>query len=160
GHRRLRKRRSSLGSHLRDPRADERLLRAVPRGRWASRRRLLRGGRNGHPHRQRCRARDHDRGRTRFGAARVEGPSMKRLVLSTAAAAIAVCLTRDAAAFEFGTPPRQHPYRSGQDFALELRFSPYRPQVDDEPGLKGKPFEQAFGDNPRLYVGLELDWQV
>jgi hypothetical protein len=91
---------------------------------------------------------------------------MKRLVLSAAVATISVCVARDAAAFEFGTPPRQHPYRSSQDFCLELRFSPYYPQVDDEPGLKPDPttgqlpFAESFGDKARFYIGLEFDWQV
>jgi hypothetical protein len=67
----------------------------------------------------------------------------------------------DAHAFEFGTRAQEHPYRSAQNFALELRFSPWRPQVDDEPSLGGRtPFRDAFGDNARLYFGLELDWQT
>ena len=85
---------------------------------------------------------------------------MKRKILSAAALLCASFASRDASAIEFGTPERQHPYHSAQNFALELRFSPYRPQVDEEPGLVGKPFESAFGDKPRLYMGLELDWQT
>lgn len=67
---------------------------------------------------------------------------------------------RDASAIELGTPESHHPYHSPQNFALELRFSPYHPQVDDEPGLHGTPFKDAFGDNARLYIGAEFDWQV
>lgn len=78
-----------------------------------------------------------------------------------AGAALAVMgFATDADAIELGTPASEHPYRSKQNFALELRFSPYTPQVDDEPGLTGKPFDQAFGTKPRLYFGLELDWQT
>lgn len=66
----------------------------------------------------------------------------------------------EARALELGTPASQHPYRSPQNFALELRFSPYEPQIDEEPGLKGQPYRDTFGDNPRLFVGLELDWQT
>lgn len=67
---------------------------------------------------------------------------------------------REAHAVELGTPATEHPYRSAQNFALELRFSPYKPQIDEEPGLAGRPYYNTFGDNPRLYVGLELDWQT
>ena len=83
------------------------------------------------------------------------------LALSAACAAgVFVYAERDAEAFELGTPEQQHPYRSPQNFALEIRFSPYHPQVDQEPGLHGTPFANDFGTNARLYFGLELDWQV
>jgi hypothetical protein len=68
--------------------------------------------------------------------------------------------TAKASAFEFGTPASTHPYRSAQDFALEIRFSPYKPAVDNEPGLTGTPYHDRFGSNPRLLVGLEFDWQI
>jgi hypothetical protein len=52
--------------------------------------------------------------------------------------------------------PRQaHP--DAQAF-VELRFGPYWPQVDDEPGLSGTPFADAFGTDPQFYFGLEADW--
>src|SRR5262249_38110783 len=49
---------------------------------------------------------------------------------------------------------------SEQRFALELRFGPYHPSVDDEfPGTR--PYATAFGaDNKPLYVGIEFDWQL
>lgn len=90
---------------------------------------------------------------------------MKRTFMAGAILA-GVFAGRDAAAIEFGTPATEHPFRSPQNFALELRFSPYRPQVDEEPGLRkpdgspATPFRDAFGDNPRLYIGLEFDWQM
>lgn len=65
-----------------------------------------------------------------------------------------------ASAIEFGTPPREHPFRSAQNFALELRFSPYSPQVDDEFGGEKTPFADSFGTGSRLLIGLELDWQT
>jgi hypothetical protein len=55
------------------------------------------------------------------------------------------------------------PYKyagSPQNFAFELRFSPYRPAVDSAPGLTGAPFSRTFGDNPRLMVSAEFDWQA
>jgi hypothetical protein len=66
----------------------------------------------------------------------------------------------NARALELGTPAADHPFRSMQNFALELRFSPYYANVDEQPGLRGEPFKQSFGDKPRLYIGLEFDWQT
>lgn len=66
----------------------------------------------------------------------------------------------NASAFELGTPASEHPYRSPQNFALELRFSPYKPQIDEEPGLANAPYHQTFGSMRRLLVQFELDWQV
>jgi hypothetical protein len=63
-------------------------------------------------------------------------------------------------ALELGTPAQEHPYQSPQHFALEVRFSPYRPEIDDEPGLQGTPFADSFGRKPRLSMQLELDWQT
>lgn len=89
---------------------------------------------------------------------------MNRLVAPLAsglfALALAFATPRAAHALELGTPATEHPYRSAQNFALELRFSPYTPQIDQEPGLKGTPFADTFGDKARLFVGLELDWQT
>lgn len=85
---------------------------------------------------------------------------MKRPLLLTAVGAGALLVARDAAALEFGTPRSVHPYRSPQNFALELKFSPYSPNVDEEPGLRGTPFKDSFGDGPRIFIGLEFDWQT
>ena len=55
---------------------------------------------------------------------------------------------------------------SPQRFALELRFGPYLPDVDDsfagagvDDSGKG-PYEYFFGNGQNLYVGAELDWQL
>lgn len=85
---------------------------------------------------------------------------MRRLFVGAVALASLALFPKDASAIELGTPASEHPFRSAQNFALELRFSPYYPRVDEEPGLRGTPFKDRFGDNPRLYVGLEFDWQV
>ncbi len=84
---------------------------------------------------------------------------MKRMLMAGAAIA-GVFAAHDASALELGTPAREHPYASSQNFALELRFGPYYPQIDEEPGLTGTPFKDAFGDKARFYLGLEFDWQV
>lgn len=87
---------------------------------------------------------------------------MKRLkrAVSLLAIGAGVLVTGQANALELGTPATDHPYRSAQNFALELRFGPYYPNVDDEPGLNGTPFKDRFGDKARVYVGLEVDWQA
>lgn len=87
---------------------------------------------------------------------------MKRLFFSFLVVPVAMTVApREAQAIEFGTPASEHPHRSPQHFALELRFSPYRVQVDEEEALNGAtPFADSFGTSPRLYFGLELDWQT
>jgi len=47
---------------------------------------------------------------------------------------------------------------SGQEAAFELRFGPYRPDVDSE--VAGSPFRDTFGDGTRVLVGFEVDWQA
>lgn len=60
---------------------------------------------------------------------------------------------------------RQHNRGSGiykgtpQRFALEFRGGPYYPAVDEEFGGSG-PYTRYFGDEWRLYLGAEFDWQV
>jgi len=49
--------------------------------------------------------------------------------------------------------------QSSQHFAVELRFAPYWPAIDSEPGLTGKPYQEIFGTMPRLLFSGEFDWQ-
>jgi hypothetical protein len=84
---------------------------------------------------------------------------MRRLLAITAAAG-ALAIPSAAHAFEFGTPASEHPYKSSQNFALELRFSPYKPQIDEEPGLSGAPYASTFGTTRRVMMALEFDWQA
>ncbi len=85
---------------------------------------------------------------------------MKRVV-ATAAFAGGLLAANEARALELGTPATAHPYKSAQNFALELRFSPYRPQIDDEPALRATtPYKASFGTAPRLFISAELDWQT
>jgi hypothetical protein len=84
--------------------------------------------------------------------------AMKR-VLAIAAGMTALASATSAHALELGTPATEHPYKSAQNFALELRFSPYKPQIDDEPGLSSRPYADTFGGR-RLMIGLEFDWQT
>jgi hypothetical protein len=85
---------------------------------------------------------------------------MRASLVAAAVAAGILVVSTEAHAFEFGTPAAEKPFRSAQNFMLELRFSPYSPQVDEEPGLTGTPFKDRFGDKARLYFGLEFDWQT
>lgn len=90
---------------------------------------------------------------------------MKRsLVLHTLGALVAAGVllgASDARALELGTPATEHPFRTAQNWALEIRVSPYYPQVDDDPKLNGqKPFENNFGNKARVLIAFELDWQT
>jgi len=49
---------------------------------------------------------------------------------------------------------------SPQNFALELRFGPYLPNVDQEFSGAATPFRDVFGSTDRLMVGTEFDWQA
>jgi hypothetical protein len=53
-----------------------------------------------------------------------------------------------------------HIYESPQNFAIELRFGPYRADVDSDPALTGTPYADIFGTSPSTKMGLELDWQL
>jgi hypothetical protein len=55
---------------------------------------------------------------------------------------------------------RHKNYETPQKFAFELRFSPFYPQVDSEPGLQGTPLHDTFGGGDRLLFEAEFDWQV
>lgn len=82
-----------------------------------------------------------------------------------AKAAVSLALVSLFSAPAFADDAAEPSYRSGrpwespQHVALELRFGPYRPDIDDD-FPQAKPYETAFGDSARLYVGLELDWQA
>jgi hypothetical protein len=52
---------------------------------------------------------------------------------------------------------RPNDYTS-QHFAMELRFGPYRPNVDDN--LSVPVYDAFFGDKTRFMMGFEFDWQV
>jgi len=76
---------------------------------------------------------------------------MKRFSLAAAAAVLAVCVLPGAASAYVPSP---------QYGAFELKFGPYRPNVDDEPGLSGSPYADMFGSNESMFLTeLELDWQ-
>jgi hypothetical protein len=43
--------------------------------------------------------------------------------------------------------------------AVEMRFGPYRPNVDSEPGLTGSPYQDMFGSSRRYMISAEVDWE-
>jgi hypothetical protein len=52
----------------------------------------------------------------------------------------------------------QDSYRSPQYAAIEVRFGPYRPNVDDE--FSGAtPFADSYGTGPSVMGGIEVDYQ-
>ena len=56
-------------------------------------------------------------------------------------------------------------YRSPQNFAFEVKFGPYRPDVDsefDQGGvqLRHRPTKDYFSNSRHLYSQIELDWQI
>lgn len=52
-----------------------------------------------------------------------------------------------------------HPYRSPQRFAFELRFGPYRPDVDSEFNGSRHPYQDFFGSGRKLLTQIELDYE-
>jgi hypothetical protein len=50
-------------------------------------------------------------------------------------------------------------YHSPQRFALELRFGPYRPDIDSEFGGARTPHKDFFGSNRKLMSQIEFDYQ-
>lgn len=54
-------------------------------------------------------------------------------------------------------------FDSPQHFAFELRFGPYRPDIDSAFGglpAEERPFRQTFGNGKGFHFGVEFDWQA
>jgi hypothetical protein len=86
------------------------------------------------------------------------------LVLAALAATLVTSRTTTAQAQEDRVDPlggKEHGIHSPQHFAIELRFSPYTPDIDSDPALHGQtPFKNVFGTPPRFFAGAEFDWQA
>jgi hypothetical protein len=83
--------------------------------------------------------------------------ALAALALITAAAPALAQGTDEFGAF--GGTERSGRFESPQQFAFEIRFGPYLPNVDDE--FDGAtPFQDIFGDDNRYLLGFELDWQA
>jgi len=59
----------------------------------------------------------------------------------------------------YGGLEKRHQAESEQNAAFELRFGPYRPEVDSELG-GATPFNDTFGSDKRYLIGIEVDWQA
>jgi hypothetical protein len=52
-------------------------------------------------------------------------------------------------------------YESPQNFAIELRLSPFFPNIDSDPSLHGcTPFADIFGTGSSIEIAGEFDWQA
>jgi hypothetical protein len=92
-----------------------------------------------------------------------------RMTRVAVASAIAACLFSSVAMAQTvvgndDLPPetgKHHHFESPQHFEIEVRFSPFSPNVDSDPALHGAtPYGTLFGTAPRLMVGVEFDWQA
>ena len=85
-----------------------------------------------------------------------------RFLFASALAVVALwtgAATAESLASEEQSWRAPRPRESPQRFAFELRFGPYRPQIDD-PFPTQKPYESVFGTDRRVAIGFEFDWQV
>jgi hypothetical protein len=92
------------------------------------------------------------------------------IALSASLAALALPSLSAAQTFELGpSDGARNRHESPQNFAVELRFSPWQPAVDSEFSGGGGPFLAYFGESDgaggrrvadRLLSGLEVDWQA
>lgn len=56
--------------------------------------------------------------------------------------------------------PEHKGYESPQNFMIELRFGPYRPDIDSDPNLHGTPYLDTFGTPQHFYLGVEFEWEA
>lgn len=91
------------------------------------------------------------------------------LALSASLAALALPSLVTAQTLEIGpTDHGRNRHESPQNFAVELRYSPWQPMIDSEFSGGGGPFLTYFGEaddggrrvTDRLLSALEFDWQV
>jgi hypothetical protein len=76
---------------------------------------------------------------------------MKRIFSTVVAAALLVLLLPLTATAYVPSP---------QYGAIEIKFGPYRPNVDDQPGITGTPYKDTYGKKESMFLAtLEVDWQ-
>src|SRR3569833_4405085 len=49
---------------------------------------------------------------------------------------------------------------SPQHFAFELKFGPYRPDIDSEFSGARQPYQDFFGSGRKLMSAMEFDWEI
>jgi hypothetical protein len=85
---------------------------------------------------------------------------VKRAALCMIAAFATVSAARSARAQTFSDESLQfHRQRTTQYFAFELRFGPYRPDVDSEFDGARHPYQDFFGSGDKLMTQIELDYE-
>ena len=96
--------------------------------------------------------------RRRIRRALLRGLPCLLLVLAAGPAQAQVSVSHE----ESSEKPSDEPgsYQTPKEWALELRFGPYRPNVDSEFGGSANPYSTVFGGKRHLMSGMELDWQI
>jgi hypothetical protein len=61
---------------------------------------------------------------------------------------------------EVETLEGQSRFRTPQRFAFELRFGPYRPDVDGEFDGTRQPYQEYFGSGSKLLTQMEFDYEI
>lgn len=82
---------------------------------------------------------------------------MRKHFVACAAVSGALAISSSARAAESEYRPH---HESPQWFAVELRFAPYWPNIDSQPGLAGNPYHTIFGNMPRLLAAAEVSFQA
>jgi hypothetical protein len=82
---------------------------------------------------------------------------MKKVLVASVVGCALASIAPSARAAESDYVPH---HESPQWFALELRFAPYWPAIDSQPGLTGTPYHTIFGNSPTILVTAELDFQA
>jgi hypothetical protein len=87
---------------------------------------------------------------------------MRRVALAALAALAALSAAGQARAQTFETDADiiGHRYRTPQRFAFELRFGPYRPDVDSEFDGARHPYQDFFGSGHNLMTQVEFDYEI
>jgi hypothetical protein len=86
---------------------------------------------------------------------------LRPLAASALAAIVVSLLAPIGARAQVMTTEKGH-HASPQHFALELRFGPYKPDIDSEFAGTNRtpPYESFFGSNRRLMTQIEFDYQI
>jgi hypothetical protein len=80
--------------------------------------------------------------------------------MNRAALAIALCTLLTAGAARAQTVLHENRFASPQNWAIELRFGPYLPEIDSEfAGAENPPYQKYFGSKSRVMFQLEVDYQ-
>jgi opacity protein-like surface antigen len=87
--------------------------------------------------------------------------ALTALTVITASAFVATPAFAQADAQDPSLGQAHRGHESPQNFAAEVRFAAFTPEVDSDPKLGGEtPYKDTFGSAPRLEIGLEFDWQA